>query len=186
MKSLLETGAITILSPEESRNFRKEYPEGILDSRYVDRWKPSGTFAVLPEEFDLEDFEPAKHEGLSKSRWCVVGWQDPMIHHIERRLLPPLTSSMHLFFQLAACRKWPARVKDAKTASCRASRPPGRGSWHAECHETRLSRATADQLIVLNTEVYGLVSGPAWWRRCFLEILVKQLGYRINALIAVF
>ena len=37
-----------------------------------------------------------------------------------------------------------------------------------------------DQLILLLTEVYGLVSGPAWWRRSLLEILVKELGYRVN------
>ena len=37
-----------------------------------------------------------------------------------------------------------------------------------------------DQLIMLNTDVYGLVSGPAWWRRSFLEVLVKELGYRTN------
>lgn len=33
---------------------------------------------------------------------------------------------------------------------------------------------------MLLTEVYGLVSGPAWWRRSLLEILVKELGYRVN------
>ena len=37
-----------------------------------------------------------------------------------------------------------------------------------------------DQLVLLLTEVYGLVSGPAWWRRSLLEILVKELGYRVN------
>ncbi|CAJ1416610.1 unnamed protein product [Effrenium voratum] len=182
VNSLLETGAITILSPDESRDFRRDYPEGILDSRYVDRWKPSGKFAVLPEEFDMEGFEPAKHEGLSaKSRWCVVGWQDPMIHHIERAAPTPLTSSMRLFFQLAACRKWPARVKDAKTAFLQ-SKPTTR-SRKLACRMPRdeaFEGYREDQLIMLNTEVYGLVSGPAWWRRSFLEILVKQLGYRIN------
>ena len=182
VNSLLETGAITILSPDESRDFRRDYPEGILDSRYVDRWKPSGKFAVLPEEFDMEGFEPAKHEGLSaKSRWCVVGWQDPMIHRIERAAPTPLTSSMRLFFQLAACRKWPARVKDAKTAFLQ-SKPTTR-SRKLACRMPRdeaFEGYREDQLIMLNTEVYGLVSGPAWWRRSFLEILVKQLGYRIN------
>eukprot|EP00435_Cladocopium_sp_Y103_P028601 s1454_g7.t1 len=37
-----------------------------------------------------------------------------------------------------------------------------------------------EQLILLLTEVYGLVSGPSWWRRSLLEILVKSLGYRVN------
>ena len=32
---------------------------------------------------------------------------------------------------------------------------------------------------MLETEVYGLVSGPAWWRKSFLEV-VLDLGYRIN------
>ena len=36
------------------------------------------------------------------------------------------------------------------------------------------------QLIQLETEVYGLVSGPAWWRRSFLEYCVTNLRYRIN------
>ena len=32
---------------------------------------------------------------------------------------------------------------------------------------------------MLEAEVYGLVSGPAWWRKSFLELLL-DLGYRIN------
>lgn len=36
------------------------------------------------------------------------------------------------------------------------------------------------QFIMLLTEVYGLISGPAWWRRSLLEILVKELSYRVN------
>ena len=71
------------------------------------------------------------------------------------RLSSPLTSSMYLFFQLCASRRWSAVVKDAKTAFL-------------------------DQLILLLAEVYGLVSGPAWWRRSLLEVLVKELGYRVN------
>ena len=37
-----------------------------------------------------------------------------------------------------------------------------------------------EQVILLLTEVYGLVSGPACWRRSLLKILVKELGYRVN------
>lgn len=36
------------------------------------------------------------------------------------------------------------------------------------------------QLILLLTEVYGLVSGPAWWRRSFLQLCVTELKYRVN------
>lgn len=93
IKSLLDNKAIHILSEAESRAFEKKYPERILTSKFVDRWKPTGgKFAVLPEEFEDPSFDPAVHEGLSaKSRWCVKGWMDPDIHQIERsdvQLLP--------------------------------------------------------------------------------------------------
>ena len=37
-----------------------------------------------------------------------------------------------------------------------------------------------EQLILLLTEVYGLVSGPSWWRRTLLEYMIKELKYRVN------
>ena len=182
VKSLLDSGAIKILSLEESEKFRRENPEHVLNSRYVDRWKPTEAFSTLPENFDAEGFKPESHPGLAaKSRWCVVGWTDPHIHEIERTSPTPLTSSMYLFLQLAASRRWSAKVKDAKTAFLQ-SRPTTRKQKLCcrmpsdECFEGYNPK----QLILLLTEVYGLVSGPAWWRRSLLEILVKELGYRVN------
>ena len=63
-------------------NFRRQHPDHVLASRYVDRRKPSGDkFSVLPEAFDSPDYEQLNDDGVSaKSRWCVVGWMDPMIH----------------------------------------------------------------------------------------------------------
>ena len=37
-----------------------------------------------------------------------------------------------------------------------------------------------EPLFLLLMEAYGLVSGPSWWRRSLLEVLVKELGYRVN------
>ena len=182
VKSLLDSGAIRILSVKESREFLKNNPQHVLTSRYVDRWKPTDRFGVLPEDYGLASFDPAEHEGLaSKSRWCVVGWRDPHIHQIERAAPTPLTSSIYLMMQLAAARKWKAVSKDAKTAFLQ-SRPTTRSQKLAckmppdECFEGY----HPEQLILLLTEVYGLVSGPSWWRRSLLEVLVKELGYRVN------
>ena len=36
-----------------------------------------------------------------------------------------------------------------------------------------------DQLVLLETEVYGLVSGPAWWRVSFVKKFIS-LGYVMN------
>lgn len=115
LKSLLDSGAISIMSREESREFEKNNPKHVLKSRFVDRWKPTDEFGVVPESFGEEGFDPAAHGGLAaKSRWCVVGWEDPHIHEIERAAPTPLTSSMYPFLQLSASRKWSARAKDAK------------------------------------------------------------------------
>ena len=182
LKSLLDSGAIRILSKEESREFMRNNPQHVLKSRFVDRWKPTDEFGVVPEQFGDDGFDPATHGGLAaKSRWCVVGWEDPHIHEIERTAPTPLTSSMYLFLQLSASRKWSARAKDAKTAFLQ-SRPTTRKKLLA-CRmpsDEAFPGYGEDQLILLLTEVYGLVSGPAWWRRSLLEILVKELGYRVN------
>ena len=182
VKSLLDSGAIRILSVKESLEFLRNNPQHVLTSRYVDRWKPTDRFGVLPEKYGEVNFEPADHEGLAaKSRWCVVGWRDPHIHQIERAAPTPLTSSIYLMMQLAAARKWKAVSKDAKTAFLQG-RPTTRSQKLAcrmppdECFEGY----DPNQLILLLTEVYGLVSGPSWWRRSLLEILVKELGYRVN------
>ena len=181
VKSLLDSGAIKILSVEESRKFMKEHPNHVLTSRYVDRWKPTDAFGVVPEAFGEPGFLPEEHGGLApKSRWCVVGWKDPHIHQIERTAPTPLTSSMYLALQLAASRRWVARSKDAKTAFLQ-SRPTTR-SQKLACRmpsDEQFEGYSPEQLILLLTEVYGLVSGPSWWRRSLLEVLVKELGYRV-------
>ena len=182
IKSLLDSGAIRIMSVEESLRFLKESPENVLESRYVDRWKPTDAFGILPQDFHKPGFKPESHPGLaSKSRWCVIGWMDPMIHEIERSAPTPLTSSMYIFMQVCASRHWEARVKDAKTAFLQ-SKPTTRKRKLA-CRmpkDETFPGYDPRQLILLLTEVYGLVSGPAWWRRSFLELCVKELGYRVN------
>ena len=182
VQSLLDSGAIKILSKEESKRFLREHPQHVLTSRYVDRWKPTDAFGVLPEEYGEPGFLPEQHPGLApKSRWCVVGWRDPHIHQIERTAPTPLTSSIYLALQLAASRKWKAKSKDAKTAVLQ-SRPTTR-SQKLACRmpaDEAFEGYDVEQLILLLTEVYGLVSGPSWWRRSLLEILVKELGYRVN------
>ncbi|CAK9043125.1 unnamed protein product, partial [Durusdinium trenchii] len=63
VQSLIDNKAIKILSPEESRIFRRDHPDCVLPSHYVDRWKPSGDgkFSTLPEHFDDPGFEPLSH-----------------------------------------------------------------------------------------------------------------------------
>ena len=122
IESLLKSGAITILSLKDSREFANKFPEYMLTSRYVDRWKPTGAFSVLPESWDPSAYVEGSGNNMAepKSRWCVVGWKDPHVHEIERSAPTPLTSSLYLFFQLSACRRWQGHARDAKTAFLQA------------------------------------------------------------------
>lgn len=75
VQPLMDNKAIRIMSVDEGRAFRKKFPQNVLGSRYVDRWKPNGVkFATLPESYGQGNYEPTLDEGMSaKSRWCVIG-----------------------------------------------------------------------------------------------------------------
>jgi hypothetical protein len=159
---LKETGALKMLTLEESRRFAQENPGRIIDSLWVDRWKPTET------------------EPVPKSRWCAVGWQDPDVHEIEKSAPTPTTGGMYAAMQLMASRRWQGKTGDAKTAFLQSlrsnrSRPlairqPRGGSFEGY---------HPDQLMIPVTEVYGLVSGPAWWRKSLVTKLVTEHGYRL-------
>ena len=182
VKSLLDSGAITILSLKDSLKFTKEHPDYVLTSRYVDRYKPEDG-VTFPTDFDVKNITQEFRAKLGpKSRWCVVGWRDPMVHAVERSAPTPLTISMYLFMQLAATRHWPAWAKDVKTAFLQGK--PTTRQQKLACRmpaDEAFEGYDPRQLIQLETEVYGLCSGPSWWRRSLCEILVRELGYRINA-----
>ena len=149
--SLLANKAITILSIKESEEFRKNFPDHVLKSRYVDRWKPSGDgkFSVLPEEFGEPDFEPSTHEGLSaKSRWCVIGWLDPRIDYPPSphqalnhpaRLLPWTAEMAHASCGCCA----PVPHSAPLNISCICTHAITRPYEPSECEEPRHGRAVA-------------------------------------------
>ena len=171
IRSLLESGAISILSAEESKKFRRDHPEYVLESRFVDRWKPTEAFTALAEDFDPSSYTEGEDCGAApKSRWCVMARSAPT----------PTSLAVNLSLQAIASRKWDAYVKDAKAAFTQAL--PTTRSQKLACSmpsDMPFPGCSEDQLILLHTEVYGLVSGPSWWRRSLLDVLLK-LGYQLN------
>ena len=181
IQSLLDSGAIKIMSVEESLQFEKDNPNHVLTSRYVDRWKPCGESAVLPDGFDSYASNNHQREDVAaKSRWTVIGWKDPEVHAIERSAPTPLTTTIYLMMQLAACRQWSCYIKDIKTAFLQGKPTTRKQKLAVRMPREAFPGVDRRQLILLLTEIYGLVSGPAWWRRTLLEYLVRELGYRVN------
>ena len=56
--TLIEAGAIELMSMEELRAFERAHPECVLDSLWTEKWKATDETTLVP-----------------KSRWCVVGWR---------------------------------------------------------------------------------------------------------------
>ena len=128
LDSLIANGAVKVLSVEESAAFMEMYPEQIIDSKFVDRFKPKEISLEALEQYKqraireghLEACQLEEDQTNPKSRLCVVGWQDPQIMEVERSAPTPLSTSLYCCLQLAAARRWKTRVKDVKTAFLQA------------------------------------------------------------------
>ena len=100
------TGAVKVLSPEESADVERQLKEAglerrILPSRIVRRWKPSEQPGVPPTR---------------KSRWCVRGDKDPDLMDLSRHAPTVTTATLAIVLQIAASLQWEASVGDLRNA----------------------------------------------------------------------
>ena len=94
----------------------------------------------------------------------------------------PSDASINVTAQIVASRKWNMSFRDVKAAFSQSLRSNRRRPL--ACRQPRTGPfpgAQPGQLIRQNTGVYGLVSGPAWWRVSFLAYFIDE-GYKINRL----
>ena len=98
---LLSVDSIRILDAKASADFERKHPECVLDSLWTERWKVTDDANAPP---------------VAKSRWCVVGWQDPDIHEIERSSPMPNDATINVAGQTIATRKWNLKFRDVKAA----------------------------------------------------------------------
>ena len=150
-----------ILDEHESRRFEEQYPECVLDSLWTERWKATD--------------ETYCH---AESRWCVAGWQDPDIHEIERSSPMPADETINVAAQVIASRRWNLKFRDVTAALSQSLKSNRRRP--IACRQPRgglLLGSKPGNLILLTTEVYGLVLGPAWWRVSFVKQFLDK-GHR--------
>ena len=189
VESLIKNKAVRVMSVEESIAFEEQFPEQVINSRFVDRFKPKDVAENQIENYKKRAIDEGHLEAIAleedqqnpKSRLCVIGWEDPQIMEVERSSPTPLSTSLHCCLQLAASRQWHCRVRDVKTAFLQAL-PTTRKRKLAIRQPKDESLAGYDprQLLMLETEVYGLVSGPSWWRRSLIKMLTEDLGFEVN------
>ena len=122
---------------------REAFEQSRLMSRFVVRWKPVANAA-----------------DIAKSRWTVLGFEDPDIHEISRSSPTPTTRAVYGALQVAAGRKQKVRISDVKVAFTQSRRSDRPVPLCAEQPEGGWPGLHPEQLLVLETEVYGLISGP--------------------------
>ena len=88
VNNLLDLGAYRILSLGESLKFRAEFPDYVLPSRFVDRWKAT-------------DEGGAK----TKSRIVILGFKDPHVLQLVRSAPTPTNEAF-----TTVCRSVPATI----------------------------------------------------------------------------
>ena len=99
MQGLFSLGTYRLLSLEESERFREQFPDYVLPSRWVDRWK--GT-----DEGGL----------LAKSRIVILGFKDPHILEFERSAPTPTNEALTTIMQCRASTGADAISSDIKNA----------------------------------------------------------------------
>ena len=92
----------------------------------------------------------------------------------------PTNATINVAAQVIATRRWRIRMRDVKQTFSQSLKSNRRRPL--ACRQPRTGSfpgAQPGQLIMLETEVYGLVSGPAWWRMTFMKLFEEQ-GYVVT------
>ena len=158
--NLLNLNALCVISLEESDHFAKTTPENIIPTNMLDKWKLQDDGSVA-----------------AKSRSVLVGWKDPMIYQLERGAPTPTQEGIMVTLQWLASPKVTGRIADLTNAFGQA-----RKTSRINKLATKLSPGVTHpkvgprQLLRVETEIYGLVSGPSWLRAsltvvCWLQAM---------------
>ena len=164
-KAIVDTGSVKVLNSEVANTIRKEQPDRVINSRMVRRLKPQeGTF----------------QKPKAKSRWCVLGHQDPDAADMFTYAPTPQTESIMMFLFLMQLCDLALSIADLKNAFCQSdSLDRSAGPLFVEpCEGLDLPPGSLIQLVA---PVYGLNDAPLRWHRTLTTWLIKQ-GYRKSLL----
>ena len=172
-EKILKSGALRLMSPEESMQVRKQLEaenkmDRILPSRMVRRYKPG---------------EQPGDPRTRKSRFCIRGDRDPDAIHLSRFAPTVTTSNLQVLIQAAVNRGFKGTVGDLKSAFTQ-SRPLVRDGGKLYCRSCQGSMPGTQegQLAEIVLGCYGLMDAPLNWRMTLVEFITKELGYVASVL----
>ena len=112
----------------------------------------------------------------AKSRWCVLGYQDPDSEILKTFAPTPTTPVIYMFLlvvQATGMRWGSADVKNAFAQGKQFERPLGKKLYVQPCEGLPLH---PEQLVELECHLYGLLDAPLVWYQTVVEFFEEE-GY---------
>ncbi|CAE7436187.1 RE1 [Symbiodinium necroappetens] len=150
---------------EDARELRRQFAGRILRSRMVRRKKPMPGVGCFKY----------------KSRWCVLGFDDPDAADLRTFSPTPQAEVINVFFQTALNLGLSVVFGDVTSAFCQG-RKLARTAGRLFAEPCPGIDAEATDLVELLVAVYGLEDAPVCWAETVQEYLCGELGFRKSLL----
>eukprot|EP00435_Cladocopium_sp_Y103_P027341 s2384_g6.t1 len=172
--------AYQVLSPEESEEIRRKFPEKIVKSRFV----------MTEKSIDEEDIEQAREDGIllkddgphstkAKARHVMKGFSEDNAENLETTTPQCGRETVLSVLQLLCSLKWLPGYLDF-TQAFHSGDNIQREIYAAQPHDCPLPGLSPRQLLKLLKTCYGLLDGPYAWYQHLKGVLTK-LGYECSA-----
>ncbi|CAK8990637.1 unnamed protein product [Durusdinium trenchii] len=83
LDSLISNGAVRVLSLSESRAFERDFPDQVIDSKFVDRYKPKDIGTDTIEEYKRRAIQEGRPDGAAAASILASAFPDPCVSHIN-------------------------------------------------------------------------------------------------------
>ncbi len=172
----IEAGAISVLSPEASRNIRQRLPHRITRSRLLLTAKPVEDESQLTQDKRVH-CAPSGPCCKAKARWIARGDKDPDVFQVESSSPVIARDSFFLGLQIIASHKWRMHFADFSQAFMQGTKLNRQEPLYCEMpHGGPINGMNRESLIEIHKTVYGLTDAPFAWNR-HLDQELRSLGY---------
>eukprot|EP00971_Amphidinium_carterae_P155227 3078163-Amphidinium_carterae.1 len=163
--------SMTPLTEKEALAIESQKPERVMPMRWLDSWKQTDEAVAGNVDLGLPS------DLVAKSRIVVQGFSDPDFRCLEADAPTPELSELTAVLQAMASQRMEISIADVSAAFNQSA--------SGQRHEAVYGRVPREgvpglpqgtRLVRLDKELYGLLSGPAAWRKTALSTL-KQLGF---------
>ena len=177
-------GATKVWRGAEARALKQRFPDRIIRSRWHEKWKDqgddydNGLNGEFPEVRKCED---------AKSRWILIGFEDPDVAELNRSVPTPATEDVPMSCQLLASLMAMAFTADVSSAFGQTIKGQRKEAGGKRLFATPPKEGIPGEdpneeiLIEILAEIYGLVSGPPGWRQTLLTQF-KSLNFKRHPL----